>query len=64
LEALRYRDIPLEYDKDGLQAAIAYLEWALKPIPADENFRASLHVESRRPKMDKARLRAGEVVGF
>jgi hypothetical protein len=64
LEALRYGDIPLEYDEDGLQAAIAYLEWVLKPIPPDENFGASLHVESGRPKMDKARLRAGEAVGF
>jgi hypothetical protein len=62
LKALRYRDIPLEYVPNGLQAAIAYLEWELKHA----NLSASLNVESGRPQGDRSgvRLRAGGGVGF
>jgi len=48
LEALRYRDIPLNYSEDGLELAIAYLESRLQDVPVGDDYELFVRTESAR----------------
>jgi hypothetical protein len=67
LDALRYRDIPLEYDEDGLETAMAYLKQQLQHIGINDDFSQRLQLESTRLKREEETMRrdaAMESVGF
>jgi hypothetical protein len=49
LDALRYRDIPMEYE-DGLKTVLAYLKEELQAISVNDEFRQSLQRDSARLK--------------
>jgi len=46
LGALRYRDMPLAYDEDGLEMPMAYLRWQLQAVTVDDGFGQSLKRKS------------------
>jgi hypothetical protein len=46
LDALRYRDIPLKYSEDGLEAATGYLKQQLQRVTVDDDFSQILQTKS------------------
>ena len=62
LDALRYRGMPLEYDKNGLEMAVAYLELRLHMVSVDDNFSSSLKMQSARlKKAEETRSRSNQI---
>jgi len=67
LDATRYRDIPLTYDEDGFETAMAYLTQQLQSVLVDGNFSRRLQNESARLKHNEETMRrvaASRSVGF
>jgi len=67
LSALRHRDMPLAYNADGLEMAMAYLGWQLRAVTVDDGFSLSLERRSNKLKQDegtKRRDRAKRAAGF
>jgi len=46
LDALRYRDIPPEYEEDGLETAMAYLKRQLQAVSVDDDISRRLQTKS------------------
>ena len=63
LDALRYRDLPLECDADGLETAMAWLKWQLQAIPVNDDFSQSLQIKSAKLKQDEDTMGRVHVVG-
>jgi hypothetical protein len=62
LDALRYRDMPLEYDRNGLEMAVAYLELQLCTVSVDDDFSSSLKMQSARlKKAEETRSRSNQI---
>lgn len=61
LDALRYRDISLEYDEDGLETATAFLQRELQAIVVDRNFSQRLNIKSAELKQNEAATAAQSV---
>ena len=67
MDAMRYRDIPLQYDKDGLETAVAYLQRQLQPVSIDDGFSTRLETMSTALRQDEESMRrpaAMRSVGF
>lgn len=67
LDALRYRDIPLRYDTNGLETAKAYLQQQLQLVATGDDFNQLLQMESNRlAQIEKTmrRVAASRSVGF
>jgi hypothetical protein len=63
LDALRYRDVPLEYDTAGLETAMTWLMRQLEAVTVDDDFGRSLQMQSARLKQDEDSERKVGVVG-
>jgi hypothetical protein len=67
MDAMRYRDIPLQYDEDGLETAMAYLQRQLQPVTIDDGFSTHLETMSTALRQNEEAMRrpaAGRTVGF
>jgi len=63
-DALRYRDTPPEYNKEGLEMAMAYLEWHLQAVTVGDDYIHSVGTESARLTKDEAAWGRQRAIGL
>lgn len=63
-DALRYRDTPPEYNKDGLEMAMAYLEWHLQAVTVGDDYIQSVQTKSARLTEGEVALRRQRAIGL
>jgi hypothetical protein len=67
VDVMRHRDTNPEYNEDGLETSMAYLEQQLQPIAIDDDFSRLLQTKSDRLRQDEEEIRSDKVlllVGF
>ena len=62
LAALHHRDIPLEYNEDGLETAMAYLRQQLQPIIISDDFSRRLQIQTVRLELEEETMRRGRAI--
>jgi len=67
MDAMRYRDIPLQYDGDNLETAMAYLQQQLEKVTVDDDFYRQLETTSATLCRDEEAMQTSYIersVGF
>jgi len=62
MDVLRYRNIPPEYDEDGLKTAVAYLKSGLQVVTVDEDFSQLLQAKSAELEQNEKQKRTHNAV--
>jgi hypothetical protein len=62
MDVLRYRNIPPEYDEDGLETAVAYLKRGLQVVTVDEDFSQLLQAKSAKLERNEKQKRTHNAV--